>query len=190
MVKSISTKKAVKCPILKQSDIKISAKNVDIHKKYFSCIDSKCKEFLDKDIKINKECLDKTKHLKLYDPKRMDCYTKRDLVKNMDNKRKCMETKCLSEFNKKNKISDAQKLSLSMVLDNSEFSSYAKEKKLLHEKEVQVYPVMEKMSKIFKKIDLIRITILKCKDKSEIKKLEKKMDRLFTMISKIEIKNK
>ncbi len=73
--------------------------------------------------------------------------------------------------------------------ETSKFDGH-KEKKLLHEKEVQVYPVMEKMSKIFKKIDLIRITILKCKDKSEIKKLEKKMDRLFTMISKIEIKNK
>ena len=80
------TKKIVKCPIVKPSQPKISAKNMKIHKKYLSCMNTKCKEFLDKDIKITETCFDKTSHLKLFNRQQMligpKCYEKNGLLDN------------------------------------------------------------------------------------------------------------
>jgi hypothetical protein len=185
----IKTKKHVKCPIVKPSDIKISAKNLSIQKKYLDCINSNCTNFLEKDIKINEKCLDKTSHIKLYDAKRVDCYNKNGFIKNSVNKMKCEKAKCLKEVNNYGKIEPSQKLALTNM-DASEFSFYNKEKKRLHEKEVQIYPELEKMTKILKEIGIIKFTILKCKDESEKKKLDKKMDRLLNKYVAIQMKNK
>lgn len=186
----VKTKKNVKCLTVKPSDIKISAKNLSIQKKYLDCINSKCTNFLKKDIKITEKCFDKTGHMKLYGTKKMDCYNKNGFLKNSINKMNCEKTKCSREYNNYGEIEYSQKMALTSMDELSKFSVYHKEKKRLREKEAQAYPVVEKISKISKEIYIINLTMPTCKDESEKKKLEKKMDNLLKKMDKINIQNK
>ncbi len=179
MVKN--TKKNIKCAIVKQSKPKISVKNMKIHKKYLGCMNTKCKKFLDKEIKINETCLDKTKHLNLHDEKRADCFMGNNASKNFDDQMNCRNTKCLIELNKYNKIPKKQQ-----KIDASEFSFYDKEKKRLRDKEFQIYPVLEKISNLYKDIDSLEYTMSKCKDESEKNKLNNKRLKLLKMLAKIQ----
>lgn len=181
------TNKTIKCPIIKPYQPKISAKNMKIHKKYLSCMNTKCKEFLDKDIKITETCIDKTSHLKLFNRQKMlidqNCYEKNGLIDNSLNKLNCMNAKCKKETKKYQKIPENQQ-----NLDDttaSEFSFFHKEKKRLQEKELKIYPIMKKLTKIYKDKGLIRNTMMQCKDESEKKKLQNKIDRLDKIYNKI-----
>ena len=144
-------------------------------------MNTKCKQFLDKEIKINETCIDKTKHLKRDDEKRTDCFMGNDASKNFDNQMNCINTKCSRELNEYNKIPKSQK-----KIDASEFSSYDKEKKRLLEKEYQIYPVLEKISNLYKDINSIEYTMSKCKDKSEKQKLNNQRLKLLKMLAKIQ----
>ena len=176
------TKKAIKCPIVKPQP-KISSKNMKIHKKYLGCMNTKCKQFLDKEIKINDICIEKTKHLNFHDEKRSSCFTTKDALKNFDNQMNCINTKCSRELNEYNKIPKSQK-----KIDASEFSSYDKEKKRLLEKEYQIYPFLEKISNLYKDINSIEYTMSKCKNKSETQKLNNQRLKLLDMISELQNK--
>ncbi len=80
-----------------------------------------------------------------------------------------------------NKIPKSQK-----KIDASEFSSYDKEKKRLLEKEYQIYPMLEKISNLYKDINSIEYTMSKCKDKSEKQKLNNQRLKLLKMLAKIQ----
>jgi hypothetical protein len=185
------TKKTVKCPIVKPHQAKISAKNMQIHKKYLDCMNTKCKEFVDKDIKITETCIDKTSHINFFKNQRMlirsNCYQKNGLLDNVLNKLNCMNTKCMKETKKYQKIPDNQQ-----TLDDttaSKLSFFHKEQKRLQEKELKIYPIMKKLTKIHYNKALIRNTMSQCKDESEKKKLQNKIDRLDKIYKKIEADN-
>jgi hypothetical protein len=179
MVKN--TKKISKCSVVKPLQPKISNKNLNILKTYLECANTKCKHFLEKDIKISQKCLDKTSHLKLFNLEQLRCYDKSGLYTNTIDKINCLKTKCKKQLSKYNTIPHNQK-----TIDASEFSFFDKEKKRFTEKLEKIYPELAKLTKIMNDIDLIRLTLSKCKDESEIKKLKYKINRLNKMYDKID----
>jgi hypothetical protein len=186
MLKTI--KKSIKCHVMKPSPPKISTKNKMIHKNFLDCMNTKCKNFLEKDIKITEKCFDHTSHMKFFSKKKLniidDCYKKNGFLNNTVKKINCLKTKCAKESNKYDAIHPNQKLMLESR-DLSELSAFHKEIQRFKEKEKQIYPVSVKLEKISNEIDLIRDTMIKCKDESEKTKLRNKITRLNKLYDKI-----
>jgi hypothetical protein len=182
MVKT--TKKHVKCHVIKPSSPKISAKNKMIHKKLLDCMNTKCTNFLEKDLKITEKCFDNTSHMKFFSKKKLnilnDCYKKNGFINNTFKKINCLKTKCAKESNKYNTLKSNQQIALETrdLSELSELSVFHKEVQRFKEKEKKIYPGSVKLEKIANKIDLIRNTIMKCKDESEKTKLRNKITKL------------
>jgi hypothetical protein len=189
MVKT--TKKHVKCHVIKPSPPKISAKNKMIHKNLLDCMNTKCTNFLEKDIKITEKCFDQTSHMKFFSKKKLnildDCYKKNEFVNNTFKKINCLKTKCAKESNKYNKLQSNQKNNLESrnLSELSELSAFHKEIQRFKEKEKQIYPVSAKLEKISNEIDIIRDSMMKCKDESEKTKLRNKITKLNKSYDKI-----
>ncbi len=189
MVKT--TKKHVKCHVIKPSPPKISAKNKMIHKNFLDCMNTKCTDFLEKDIKITEKCFDHTSHMKFFSKKKLnildDCYKKNKFLDNNAKKINCLKTKCAKESNKYNAIQRNQKNALESrnLSELSELSAFHKEIQRFKEKEKQIYPVSVKLEKISNEIDIIRDSMMKCKDESEKTKLRNKITKLNKSYDKI-----
>lgn len=189
MVKT--TKKHVKCRVIKPSPPKISAKNKMIHKKLLDCMNTKCTDFLEKDIKITEKCFDETSHMKFFSKKKLnilnDCYTKNKFLNNSVKKINCLKTKCAKESNKYNAIQRNKQIALETrdLSELSEFSVFHKEVQRFKKKEKKNYQGIVKLEKISNKIDLIRNTMMKCKDESEKTKLRNKITKLNKLYEKI-----
>ena len=179
MVKN--TKKISKCSVVKPLQPKLSTKNLNILKTYLGCANTKCKYFLEKDIKIAERCFDTTSHLKLFNLQQLRCFDKSGLYKNTIKKINCLKTKCKKQLKKYTTLPYKED-----TIDASEFSFFDKEKKRIKEKQEKVYPQLVKLTKIMNDKDLISATLSKCKDESERKKLKYKINRLNKMYDKID----
>jgi hypothetical protein len=165
-----------------------SDKFLETHKTLLVCADNKCKEFLDKDIKISETCLDKTVGMKFNDPKRIKiedtCYKKMGLLPNTMDKLNCINKKCSTEMKNFQKFPFSEH-NVDAIHD---FSDFEREKYRVQQKREKAFPVLKEITKLNNKRRLIEEAHNNCKNEKEKKNLKMKMDKLDSQIAALYIK--